>query len=172
MKYQWNEVQKNVHRILTITCLTLSSRKNILVLRSQEERKMKETLAYQILILYKEFLAYTTEKLKVLGLSFGQMPLVVYVGKHPGCSQADLTKALRLDWGYSQRSIAKLTDTGFMTKEHRKEGGCNFLELTELGKQAFNECHKVFYEWDQIKMKNFTDDEKNEIIEFLKQIIN
>ena len=133
---------------------------------------MKETLAFQIVVLYREFLAYTTKKLKILGLNFGQMPLIVYVGKHPGCTQADLTKALRLDWGYSQRSIAKLADSGFMTKEHRKECSCYCLNLTEKGSQAFDVCHKVFQEWDQMKTKNFSDDQKKEIIGFLKQIID
>ena len=78
---------------------------------------MKDTFAFQVLVLYREFLAYTKKELKALGLSFGQMPLIVYAGKHPGCMQADLTRALQLDWGYSQRSVGKLVETGFMTKE-------------------------------------------------------
>ena len=133
---------------------------------------MKETLAFQIVVLYREFLAYTTRKLKALGLNSGQMPLIVYVGKHPGCTQADLTKALRLDWGYSQRSIAKLADSGFMTKERQEECSCYCLNLTGSGYQAFDVCHKVFEEWDQMKMKNFSDVQKNEMIGFLKQIID
>ena len=60
---------------------------------------MKETLAFHIAALYRQFLAYTTEELKKAGLSFGQMPLIIYTGKHPGCTQADMTKMLRLDWG-------------------------------------------------------------------------
>ena len=132
---------------------------------------MKETLAFQIVILYREFLAYTTKELKALGLNFGQMPLIVYTGKHPGCTQADLTKALRLDWGYSQRSITKLVDSGFMTKEHKEDFSCYYLNLTEKGSLAFDECHKVFKDWDQMKMKDLSDDEKSEIVASLKQII-
>ena len=132
---------------------------------------MKETLAFQIVALYKEFLSYTTKELKSLGLNFGQMPFIVYVGKHPGCTQSDLTKALRLDWGYSQRGITKLVDSGFMTKEHKEECNCYCLNLTENGESAFHTCHKVFQEWDQMKMKNCSVEEKNEIIAFLKQII-
>ena len=112
---------------------------------------MKETLAFQIVVLYREFFAYTTKKLKTLGLSFGQMPFIVYVGKHPGCTQADLTKALKLDWGYSQHSIARLVDSGFMTKEHNEECSYYCLDLTDNGNRAFDACHKVFQEWDQMK---------------------
>ena len=42
------------------------------------------TLSYYTTELYKEFAAYTTEKLHELGLNFGQMYFIIYVGKHPG----------------------------------------------------------------------------------------
>ena len=133
---------------------------------------MKETFSFQILVLYREFLAYTKEKLKDLGLNFGQMPLILYTGKHPGCSQTDLTKALRLDWGYSQRSIAKLAEAGFMTKEYDEEKSCNRLELTKLGERAFEVCHSVFDSWDQIKLAEVSEKEKAALIEALGEIID
>lgn len=43
------------------------------------------TLSYYTTELYKEFAAYTTEKLHELGLNFGQMYFIIYVGKHPEC---------------------------------------------------------------------------------------
>ena len=129
---------------------------------------MRETMAFQIIILYRQFLAYTKQELKKLGLSFGLMPLVIYVGKHPNCTQAELTKALRLDWGYSQRSVTRLTDAGFMTKECREEGNC--LALTERGKQAFDVSHRVFEEWDERRMKDLTDHEKSTVTGLLKKI--
>ncbi len=131
---------------------------------------MKETLAFQIVALYRDFLTYTTNELKKLGLNFGQIPLILYVGKHPDCMQADLTKALNLDWGYSQRSIAKLVDTGFMTKAYKEKKSCNCLHLTENGKQAFDVCHSVFNAWDKIKLQDFSEEEKANILTLLKQI--
>ena len=130
---------------------------------------MKDTLAFQIIVLYREFVAYTTTELKKLGLNFGQIPLVVYIGKHPGCTQADLTKALNLDWGYSQRSISKLADAEFIIKEHDEKKSCNFLNLIEKGKQAFALCHEVFDSWDEIKLKDFSEDNKKALISSLKK---
>lgn len=66
------------------------------------------TLSYYTTELYKEFAAYTTEKLHELGLNFGQMYFIIYVGKHPECTPSELTSALKLDWGHSQRSVANL----------------------------------------------------------------
>ena len=132
---------------------------------------MKDTMAFQILALYREFLAYTTKQLKNLGLNFGQLPFILYTGKNPDCMQAELTKALKLDWGYSQRSIAKLTETGFMTKEHNAEKNCNFLKLTEKGEKAFDACHSVFASWDKIKSEKCSEEEKQTLILLLKKIL-
>ena len=133
---------------------------------------MKETLAFQVLILYRDFLAYTTGKLKEIGLSFGLMPLVLYTGKHPGCLQKELREALHLDWGYSQRSIEKLVETGFMTKEHEGNPSGNSLHLTERGEKAFQLCHTVFDDWDKLRTKDFTDEEKETLSSLLKKAGN
>ena len=77
------------------------------------------TLSYYTTELYKEFAAYTTEKLHELGLNFGQMYFIIYVGKHPECTPSELPSALKLDWGHSQRSVAKLAEDGFLIKEKK-----------------------------------------------------
>ena len=131
---------------------------------------MRETLAFQIVTLYREFLAYTTGELKALGLNFGQMPMLLYTGKHPGCTQSDLTRDLKLDWGYSQRSITKLVDGGFMTKEYSDESACNCLALTEKGREAFQVSHTVFDEWDRLKTDVLTPEERTELLRLLGKL--
>lgn len=131
---------------------------------------MKNTLASHIVTLYQDFLSYTTKELKQLGLSFGLMPIVVYIGKHPGCTQSDLTKDLNLDWGYSQRSISKLVDTGFIVKKFDKTSACNCLTLTVRGEQAFDVSHSVFSDWDQLRTKDLSPEEKTTMIKLLSKL--
>ena len=131
---------------------------------------MKETLAFHIAALYRQFLAYTTEELKKAGLSFGQMPLIIYTGKHPGCTQADMTKMLRLDWGYSQRSVTKLADLGFLQKEYDPDRACNCLKLTERGEEAFALCHQVFTSWDQLQTDKLSEQDKQTLLLLLRKI--
>ena len=57
------------------------------------------TVSSCILTLHREFAAYTTQRLQELGLSFGLIYFVLYVGKHPDCTPSELTKDLHLDWG-------------------------------------------------------------------------
>lgn len=131
---------------------------------------MKETMAFHIMALYRDFLSYTTKELKALGISFGQMPLILYIGKHPGCTQADLTRTLHLDWGYSQRSITKLVDTGFIRKEYNEAKAGNCLTLTEHGMEVFDTSHQVFTSWDSVKTGNLTAEEKETLLALLSKI--
>ena len=101
-----------------------------------------KTLSYYSTIFYRSFAAFTGEQLQAVGLNFGLLFFVIYVGKHPGCSPSELTKALYLDWGYSQRSLNKLAADGFLSKE--KHGRSYTLTLTDRGQQAFVVSHQVF----------------------------
>ena len=51
---------------------------------------MFQTLAYYATVFHRSFTAYTSRHLQALGLNFGSLFPVIYVGKHPGCTQAQL----------------------------------------------------------------------------------
>ena len=104
---------------------------------------------------------------EAVGLNFGLLFFVIYVGKHPGCSPAELTKALYLDWGYSQRSLNKLAKDGFLTKA--KSGRSYALTLTEKGEQAFAISHQVFFTWDDARLANLTPTEKDQLLVLLQK---
>ena len=125
------------------------------------------TVSSYVTELHKEFAAYTTQRLQKLGLSFGLMYFVIYVGKHPGCSPAELTKALRMDWGHSQRSLNKLVEEGFLTRE--KTGRSARLDLTPAGEQAFAVCYQVFFDWDAQKLDGLTAAERKQLLQLLQK---
>lgn len=116
---------------------------------------------------YRSFAAFTGEQLQAVGLNFGLLFFVIYVGKHPGCSPSELTKALYLDWGYSQRSLNKLAADGFLSKE--KHGRSYTLTLTDRGQQAFVVSHQVFFTWDDTRLANLNDTEKGQLLALLQK---
>lgn len=126
---------------------------------------MQETLAYYATALHRDFTAYTTARLQALGLSFGSLFLVIYVGKHPGCSQAELTAALGLDWGYSQRSVKRLAQEGFLTRE--KTDRTYRLDLSGKGREAFAVSHQVFFDWDREAMAALDPAEREQLLALL-----
>lgn len=129
---------------------------------------MFQTLAFYATAFHRDFAAYTTARLQKLGLSFGLLFLLIYVGKHPGCSQAQLTSALGLDWGYSQRSITRLVDEGFLTRE--KSGRAYRLGLSARGEEAFALSHQVFFDWDREKLASLEPEERRQLLELLAKL--
>ncbi len=66
-----------------------------------------------------------------------------------------MTKNLHLDWGHCQRSVIKLVEDGFMTRE--KQGRSYHLGLTPAGERAFRTCHQVFFDWDAQNLSGLTE---------------
>ena len=129
---------------------------------------MFNTLAYHSSVLYRDFTSYTSEKLEKMGLHFGLLFFLIYVGKHPGATPSDLTAALRLDWGHSQRCITKLVENGFLTKE--KAGRCYRLDLTDKGREAFEISHQVFFDWDEKRLAVLTGEERETLFALLRKL--
>ena len=128
---------------------------------------MFQTLAYYATVFHRSFTAYTTQRLQQLGLSFGSLFPVIYVGKHPGCTQAELTAALGLDWGYSQRCITKLVEEGFLTRE--KSGRAYHLNLSPKGQEAFSVSHQVFFDWDKEALSALDEAEQKQLFALLEK---
>lgn len=105
------------------------------------------TVSSCILTLHREFAAYTTQRLQELGLSFGLIYFVLYVGKHPDCTPSELTKDLHLDWGHSQRSLNKLAEDGFLV------------------------CHQVFIDWDAQSLGGLTAQERQQLLTLLQKAV-
>ena len=126
-----------------------------------------KTASYYIAMMYRGFSDYTSEELQKVGLNFGLLFFVVYIGKKPGCTPSELTKDLNLDWGHSQRCISRLVEDGFITKA--KAGRCYRLELTERGRQAFETAHQVFFDWDDTYLAGLTREEKAQLLALLEK---
>ena len=126
---------------------------------------MFQTLPYYATRCRRSSVRYTTARLQMLGLSFGSLFPVIYVGKHPGCTQAELTAALGLDWGYSQRSVTRLVEEGFLTRE--KSGRAYHLNLSAKGQEAFQVSHQVFFDWDREAMASLSETEREQLLSLL-----
>ena len=126
------------------------------------------TLAFYTTVFYRKFSGYTARALQAVELNFGLLFPLISVGKHPGCTPSELVHALRMDWGYGQRSIQKLVDGGFISR--RKEGRAYHLDLCEKGKQAFDVSHQVFFDWDQQALSVLTLEEQTQMKMLLGKI--
>ena len=129
---------------------------------------MFQTLAYYVALFHRSFVTYTTARLHQVGLSFGSLFPILYVGKHPGCSQAQLTAALNLDWGHSQRLITKLVEEGFLTRE--KSDRSYHLDLSPKGQETFEVSHQVFFDWDEKALASLSPAEQQQLLNLLAKV--
>ena len=131
---------------------------------------MNKTFAYYIAFLHKDFVNYSTAEFKRLGFNFGQFPFILYVGKHPNCTQSDLTNKLNLDWGHSSRTIAKLVENGFIIKENSDNKNYR-LTLSSKGNEAFKLMHDVFDSWDNKHLASLSETEKATLLLLNEKIV-
>lgn len=134
---------------------------------------MKNSMAFTIVNLRNNFIDYCNSELKKIGLSQGLLFYIIYIGKNRGCSPKELTEALNMDAGHTTRTISKLLDMGFITKErNEKDKRAHILKLTEKGEEAFKMSYSLFEKWDE-KIKEKTGEGKyREILEELKNAID
>ena len=134
---------------------------------------MIKSNTFYMMIIYKEFLYYTEKVLKKMGISFGQLPFILYIGKNENCTPSDVKNNLKMDWGYVQRSISKLEKDDFISKykdEGNKRGYC--LKLTDSGCEVFEKIHEVFYSWDDEIKDSLSDEQWDEFGDLLCKIFN
>lgn len=129
---------------------------------------MFDTLAYFSTVCYRDFASYAGQQLQELGLRGGELFPVIYVGKHPGCTQAQLTADLELDWGYAHRTVTHLVETGFLLRE--KRGRSYHLELSPQGCQAFSVSHQVFGDWDGLVLDTLDQEERSQLLTLLQKV--
>ena len=148
--------------IVKLLCYTPSEKRGVL-----STAMYRKTLSYYATLLYRNFSAFTSNRLQQFGLNYGLLFFIVYIGKKPNCTPSELTKELALDWGHSQRCITRLVSDGFITKE--KAGRHYLLNLTERGQEAFDAAHQVFFDWDNTFMTNLTAKEKEQLLALLEK---
>ncbi|WP_417091129.1 MarR family winged helix-turn-helix transcriptional regulator [Marvinbryantia sp.] len=78
---------------------------------------MKVKLAYYISELRRDFVKECSRKLQEDDLTPGLLYPVLYIGRHPGCSPKELTEALHMDWGLTQRTLDRLVASHLISRE-------------------------------------------------------
>ncbi|MDO5135512.1 MAG: MarR family transcriptional regulator [Eubacteriales bacterium] len=129
---------------------------------------MKDSLAFHISILRKCFTRYCTEELARMGVTYGQIFVLIYLGKYESCAPKELAHALDMDPGYLNRTIAKLSENGFLKRrKNEKDRRANVLTLTPKGRAVYDKSHQLFYQWDDLAFSSLTPQEKETLLALL-----
>lgn len=131
-----------------------------------------ESFAFYIAMLRKHFVAYCTEKLAELEVTYGQLFILIYIGKKKECSPKEISEYLRLDAGQLNRTLAKLTEKKLIDqRKNSSDKRANIVNLTEQGDRIVEESRNLFYTWDDTILSGMEEDRRQKLMESMKMLI-
>lgn len=131
-----------------------------------------ESLAFMIAVLRKHFVAFCTEKLTELDVTYGQLFILIAVDKKPGCAPKEIAAYLKLDAGHLNRTLGKLIEKELITqKKNSNDRRANILHLTEKGTQVVTKSRQLFHAWDDAVLHDIDEDSRQALMNVMKTIV-
>lgn len=132
---------------------------------------MIETFAFNISTLRKQFTKYCNDRLNELGISYGQLYIIIFIGRRNTCSPSDISTGLKLDAGHLNRTLNKLIENEFIIQtKNPNDGRAKILSLTDKGENVFRVSKELFTQWDQDVLSPLSEEEKSTLMQLLKKI--
>ena len=130
-----------------------------------------DSFAFSISVLRKHFVAYCSERMAELGVTYSQLFILIYIGKRRQCSPKEISESLKLDAGQLNRTLSKLIEHGFVDqRKNPMDRRANIVCLTERGNTVFAASRSLFAEWDEQVLSPLDENSRHLLIDLLKQI--
>lgn len=108
-------------------------------------------------------------ELEPLGIRPGEASLLMFIAANPGCTQSDVSRALRAQPANMVPLVNKLMQGGSIGREQGK-GRAIALTLTPQGQQLFDEVRAVFARHEARIARNLPEGVREMLIPALLQI--
>jgi DNA-binding MarR family transcriptional regulator len=120
--------------------------------------------------LHKAILA---EKLKALGITYGQVGFLMQTLRHPGRSQDELSMVLSVDKAATARAVAKLIDNGFLYREENiKDKRQKLVYPTAKTMDLSETLHEVLMASNRVMLSGLTEEETDKFMELMVKVID
>lgn len=107
-----------------------------------------------------------------VGLMGCQMPILTYIDRKPGCTQADLARKMFVSPASIAKSIDRLENSGLVTREVSQDSKRQYtLFLTENAKKALAESVKNMQAYDEKLFFDFSDQELATLNQLMDKLI-
>lgn len=127
-------------------------------------------MSSQMVRLHKAILA---EKLKAVGITYGQIGFIMQAMRYPGRSQDELSTVLSVDKAATARAVAKLVKQGLLYREENPENKRQKLVFpTEKAKEIREDLHRELMAANQLMLDGLSKEEAEKFIELMSKVID
>lgn len=107
------------------------------------------------------------------GVCLGQMPVMDYIRRHPGCTQKDVADFMEVSPPSVAVMVKRMVRDGIIEKKpDEKDMRQNRLLLTEKGEELQGHCRQIFDQVDEQVYAGFSPEELELLSSFLIRLIN
>ncbi|MEE9151372.1 MAG: MarR family transcriptional regulator [Thermoplasmata archaeon] len=133
--------------------------------------KPKESIGRWISLIYRQGQIHIGKELQVYNIGSGQFPFLTVLYDEDGLSQEEISRILNVDKATAGRDIKRLAEEGYVERKRNPEDRRAYkIFLTEKGKKVKPVIRRVLSSWTSILSSDFTEEEKDLIIELLKRM--
>ncbi len=106
------------------------------------------------------------------GLYVGQFPVLDYVAKNDGCTQAQLAQHMQVSAPSVARSVARMERAGLLKRVgDETDRRCNQLSITPKGKKTAKLCRANIEEINKTMLDGFSEEEVCRLSEYLDRML-
>lgn len=137
---------------------------------------MKKEIQHQIIDLFRQMdqslKRVISRKVANTGIYRSQHRLLMFLGKHPECSQTELAEKMDISPAAVAVSLKKLEKGGYINRQSNVEDNrVNQVEVTDKGKKAIAVSILYFQEIEAAMFKDFSMQEMEDLKHYFERII-
>lgn len=134
---------------------------------------MKKSIGRLISILHRQAQVYINHALKDYNITSAEHPILLYLWKHNGASQDEISSFLYIDKAATARVIKSLEEKGYVTKsKDNLDKRINHVSLTKKAELNIEDIAERVNHWSDIITGNYDENTKEYIYSILEDMVD
>ena len=133
----------------------------------------KKYLVWDIIKIAREHRKTVEKRICSLGIHPSQHHVLMHLAMNGACTQNQIAEAVEVSAAAMAVSLKKLEKGGYIEKRISEfDGRSNLIALTAKGEEVVQQSKLMFEEVDQRMFEALTEEQQNQLHEYMEQIIN
>jgi len=123
-------------------------------------------------ILHRYWQVYIDRALAPLGIGAGQLPILIYLLKRDGVSQARIVEHLRADKSSTARTIRKLVEQGYVERlPNPQDARAYHIRVTAKAHSIRPALGEILKSWTDAVSQDLSADERTQLLDMLGRML-